>query len=329
MDGINFLTAVRAQSPDTVVMMLTGHADVETATKAVNEGRIFRFLSKPCPTELIARSLEAGLQQYRLVTAERELLQRTLVGSVEVLAEILSLVNPSAFSRAMRLRNYVRRMTTALCLRRSWEYEMAALLSMIGCVTLPSETTDKLATGTGLSPEEQKMVQAHPGVAGKLLSRIPRLEAVGHMIERQYAPIDPSCDADPANADGAIALGGQMLRLLSDFDTLLARGMTGDQALLRLEKRPGGYSTRLLGALKAAVISEANDQPRRTVKEIRARQLLVGMCPLEDIVAENGAMLVPKGQEITETLIIRLGNFAHGMSIREPFRVSCPVRMAG
>ena len=47
MDGIQFLSRVRQLAPDSVRMMLTGNADLQTAVDAVNEGSIFRLLTKP------------------------------------------------------------------------------------------------------------------------------------------------------------------------------------------------------------------------------------------------------------------------------------------
>ncbi|PYX95051.1 MAG: hypothetical protein DMG71_10630, partial [Acidobacteria bacterium] len=74
MDGVQFLSKVRTASPDTVRMALTGYADIDSAINAVNEGSIFRFLTKPCPKETLAKAVTAGLMQYRLITAEKELL---------------------------------------------------------------------------------------------------------------------------------------------------------------------------------------------------------------------------------------------------------------
>ena len=82
MDGVQFLSQVRRRAPQTVRMMLTGNADQQTAIEAVNEGHIFRFISKPCPPERLLKNLLAGCHQHRLVTAERELLEQTLQGSV-------------------------------------------------------------------------------------------------------------------------------------------------------------------------------------------------------------------------------------------------------
>jgi hypothetical protein len=107
MDGITLLSSLRKVSPDTVRVLLTGHADVDAAIAAVNEGNIFRFLRKPCPPGALLRALEASVEQYRLITAERVLLEQTLRGSLKTLTDILAFVNPVAFGRAIRSRKIV------------------------------------------------------------------------------------------------------------------------------------------------------------------------------------------------------------------------------
>ena len=51
--------------------MLTGFADLTAAIAAVNEGNIFRFLTKPCETSALQAALDAAVEQYRLVMAEQ------------------------------------------------------------------------------------------------------------------------------------------------------------------------------------------------------------------------------------------------------------------
>ncbi|MBN1818332.1 MAG: PAS domain-containing protein [Sedimentisphaerales bacterium] len=64
MDGLAFLQAARLLTPDSVFIMLTGHAETQVAVKAVNEGRLFRFLTKPCPLEMMRQTLEEAVAQY-------------------------------------------------------------------------------------------------------------------------------------------------------------------------------------------------------------------------------------------------------------------------
>ena len=165
MDGIQLLTKIKALSPETTRVMLTGTSDLDTAINAINEGNIFRFLSKPCSKDVMAKTLTAALTQYRLVTAEKNLLERTLSGTVQVLTEVLSLVNPAAFSRAERARRYIHHVATEMSLGNPWQYEVAAMLSQLGCVTLPAETIDAVYRGEKLTPAEQVQYDAHPSVA--------------------------------------------------------------------------------------------------------------------------------------------------------------------
>src|SRR5208283_4999670 len=158
MDGVEFLTRVRAISPDSVRVMLTGQADMDAAIAAVNEGNIFQFLTKPCPAETLTRALNAALEQYRLITAERELLEQTLRGSIGVLSEILSLVNPLAFGRAQRIRRYVVHMAAKLDLANRWQFELAAMLSQIGSVTVPPEVMDKYCRMEPLTATETQIL---------------------------------------------------------------------------------------------------------------------------------------------------------------------------
>ena len=137
MNGVQLLTEVRKRRPETVRLMLTGNADQHTAVEAVNQGHVFQFLTKPCPTEMLALALQAGLKQYRLITAERELLEKTLNGSIKVLADVLSLIDPLSFGRGEALCGYMRAYVSSLNFENSWEFEMAAMLSQTGMVTIP------------------------------------------------------------------------------------------------------------------------------------------------------------------------------------------------
>ena len=72
MDGVSLLYLIRQSAPDTVRVLLTGNADVEAAVSAVNQGNIFRFLTKPCPTATLIRAIEASVEQYRLLIGKHE-----------------------------------------------------------------------------------------------------------------------------------------------------------------------------------------------------------------------------------------------------------------
>ena len=81
MNGASFLAAVRDVAPDATRMLLTGQADLNGVASVVNQGGVFRFLMKPVSRDVLTEALRAGVEQYRLVTYERELLEQTRLGT--------------------------------------------------------------------------------------------------------------------------------------------------------------------------------------------------------------------------------------------------------
>ncbi len=320
MNGITLLRQVRQQSPHTVRMMLTGNADLQTAVNAVNEGHIFRFMTKPCPIATLSQVLESGLEQYRLIMAEKELLGQTLKGSINVLTEILSMVSPAAFSRTSRVRQTVRDICCYLGLSNVWQYELAAMLSQIGCVSLPPGVLDKVFNRIALTDDEYKMYRAHPDVGKALLTRIPRLEGIAEMIRTQQAPAATPLTPKKLKAGQEVVFGAQLLKLATDFDEQLMLDLSADEALSVLQSRTDTYNPHLLNALKILHSDDVSD----SVKEVTVHKLTIGMIADEDIMAESGLLLVTKGQEITPPVLIRLQNFAGSAGVVEPFRVRLP-----
>ena len=317
MDGVQLLKEVKRLAPNTVRIMLTGNADQQTAMDAVNEGSIFRFLTKPCPPENLAKALEAGIEQHRLITAEKELLENTLRGSIKVLTEVLALTNPTAFGHGARVRKLVRKLAEQLKLEKSWQYEIAAMLSQIGCVTVPPDTIDKIYHGHALTDEEKEMLAAHPKIGRDLIANIPRLENVAQAIAYQQKRFDGSGIPSDSVAGTDIPLGARVLKVALDYDTLKWSGETDIQVFSELRMRSGWYDPKVLEAMEAVVGCEAAIR----ICEVRVDQITVRMILAEDVTTTDGALVVNKGQEVTESLRERLRNFARHRGLREPIQV--------
>lgn len=80
MDGAHLLQKIRIDFPDVVRVMLTGNTDQQTAIQAVNDGQIFRFLTKPCTKDVLIAALHAALIQHRVTSSKEELLDRARYG---------------------------------------------------------------------------------------------------------------------------------------------------------------------------------------------------------------------------------------------------------
>ncbi|HKI48734.1 MAG TPA: HD domain-containing phosphohydrolase [Desulfobacteria bacterium] len=77
MDGTDFLAQVRERWPDTVRILMTGYAETDTVIRAINQGSVFRFVSKPWETRELIQIVHDAMDQYRLVSEHRELTRLT------------------------------------------------------------------------------------------------------------------------------------------------------------------------------------------------------------------------------------------------------------
>ncbi|MBN1908943.1 MAG: response regulator [Pirellulales bacterium] len=324
MTGVELLAKVREIAPDTVRMMLTGNADQQTALEAVNEGRIFRFMNKPCPPEEFAKALQAGIDQYHLLIAEHELLAKTLSGSVKVLTDVLSLISPSAFGRASRVRRLVRLMITELSINETWQIEIAAMLSQVGCVAVPEETLDKIRRDEEVSRSELEAYEAYPRIGAELISNIPRLEPVAEMIRYQEKRYDGQGFPNDNKRGADLPTGARILKLALDFDTLHSAGLDDDMALAEINDRAGWYDPAMVNALRQALrITEAH-----VVRRLKVSELIDGMVLADDVKSINGTLLCARGQEVTSSMRARLKTYVANVGLKDLAKVFVPLDLA-
>jgi response regulator RpfG family c-di-GMP phosphodiesterase len=323
MNGVDFLVRVKSAAPDLVLMMLTGNADQATAVKAINRGNIFRFLNKPCPHEELVAALEAAIRQHELVTAERELLEKTLNGSIKVLTEILALFDPIRFGQAEKLRYQMRQMAIALKLAQTWELEAAALLANIGHVTLPPELVLKARLGHSLSPREQQILERLPEVGSNLVMQIPRLDEVGRIIHYQNQRFDGSAFPPDKVAGENIPVGSRILKVLADLAQLENKGFERSVALDEMRKRKDWYDPKMLGIVAEALQQEADSRGpvEGTSRLVTFANLRIGDVLAADLVTKDGVLIISAGNRVTLPMMQRLKNFAALSGVKEPIHV--------
>jgi response regulator RpfG family c-di-GMP phosphodiesterase len=326
MTGIQFLAKAKEVAPDTVRMVLTGATDLAVAVNAVNEGHVFRFLTKPCPAEDLGRAIEMGVRQYHLITAERTLMEKTLAGCIGVLTDLLSLVDGYSFERIEAIRGEIRALARQLCIPDVWEVEVAAMLSQIGRLTIPPVISLKEYAGLAMSDVEQDMVKRIPEVGSMLLANIPRLEAVGRMVLYVNKRFDGSGFPADSTTGELIPLGARVIRLVFDLAQLERGGLERAAALAKLAERAGAYDPKVLAAANACLQTRAT-QVRGAAPVIRPMMAL-GLKPghilRSDIVTQDGQRLVAAGHCVTAALLERVTNFARITTIIEPIQVEIP-----
>jgi CheY-like chemotaxis protein len=261
MDGATLLSLILRQHPEIVRILLTGQADDRATIAAVSEGRIFRFLTKPCPPEVLIAELDSAIALHRLVTADKELLPTMLRGSVESLTATLPRSQPALLAPVVRIHRIVSELAQALEADDPSEIELTSMLAHLGAVTLPPTVLAKLEAGRPLNEHERAMDGRVIGLSRDLLAAIPgwstspRASAYsGPVTTARDLPWPPPPEATcPGRADLA---PGRRLRREHDAAAFGAghdQPAPGRRRRLRPRgaRRPGPLSRRRGGRLPA------------------------------------------------------------------------------
>lgn len=316
MDGPTFLAHASTIAPDAVKLVLTGQAQLDAAIAAVNQGHLFRFLTKPCPPQTLIAAVTAAAEQHRLITAERTLLEKTLHGCMKGMTEILALANPVAFGCAMRIRSSAGELAARLGLPDRWQVEVAAMLSQVAAITLPPTVADHHYRTGRLDDRERAMVDRLPAVATHFIAEVPRLEEVRDTLAGVQTLADAAAHGRAIRPDD-VPLGSRILKAAIDFDALESRGVTPARAVVMLRSGDAWYDPEVLDALETIIVDRRSD-----LREVPISELRPGMVVGADLKTRGGAILVPRGHELTPSSLERLVNFATTVGVAEPVKIS-------
>jgi hypothetical protein len=196
------------------------------------------------------------------------------------------------------------------------------MVSQLGCITLPQETLARVYGGQALSDEERRLFESHPEIAAKLLGSIPRLEAVAGMVAGQtQLPSRDLASGDPATWEPQ-KIGAAILWAAVTFDRHVSQGRIPEQAAVLVNQAAPGLPPAITEAMVKAI---SDDSGLVMSRGISLRELEPGMMIDADVMSSRGTRLVPRGTEVSTTVLERLRAVAGGVGVVEPIRVSVKV----
>jgi len=316
IDGVTLLKMLKQLYPDTVRIMITGYADLKTAVNAVNEGSIYRFLTKPIPPNELKTILQDALVHYNLKKNEKDLLNNTLKGTLKLLIDLVSLSIPQTLNLGTRSRTIARRIAQKLEIEDIWELEIASLLSNIGMLLLPHEIIEKKSQMIELSYSELQIYNTFPEIGAKLLKNIPRFEKIADAILYQNESYGSRNDAHKKNEN--IPVNSRIIRIANDYTYHLDNNCTPLEAYDKMLENYYLYDSNLLKILLSEVVGVDNS---RRIRQLKLSELKSGMVTAKDIKDESDTILLTKDKEISEPILIRLNQIAKVRNIVEPVLV--------
>lgn len=249
MDGVEFLATVRTISPDSVRVMLTGCDEMEVAARAVNDGRIFKFLSKPVSSDVLLACLRTCLAHY---LEERE--QKQVMASTIHALEQLDIATLTAFARAIDANSpwtagHSERVT-AMALRIAHAMGLpakglqivhrGALLHDIGKIGTPPAILDKPGK---LEAWENEIMQNHVQVGIRILEPIDCFRDMLCVVAQHHERLDGT--GYPAGLAGdQISLHARIVAVADAYDALTSdrpyrKGMPQEIAIKMLQEKSG------------------------------------------------------------------------------------------
>lgn len=301
MNGIEFLSKAREMRPQMVRILLSGHADLQVAVDAVNECDIFRLLTKPCSAKILKIALRDAFEHYRVITAEKELMDKTVRSVIQLVSDVASLLKPERYTRTARILPLVKGLCRKFSEADSWNIEVAAILSVVGFIFLPDSIMEKVEEGVVLSGNDYKTYLQHTRYSSKLISRIPRFEKVATILSLQEAEFQK--DQDSAGViDDEIPLGARILKVVSDYDRLSLGGRTTGEVISILKRRVNRYDPDVLNSLIEFLGNEATYY----IREVYPLGLEKGMIIAQDVFGDiNGQRVkfLARGQKLSDGMI--------------------------
>jgi response regulator RpfG family c-di-GMP phosphodiesterase len=272
------------------------------------------YLLKPISPPLVLARIRTHLEQRRLRLAERELMEKTLKGSLAMVVELLSLVNPSAFGWARDMADLSEQVGAALEMEEPWMVGLAAVLSQIGVLTIPDSILGKVRNRMMLNSEERETFNRVPEIGYQLLRNIPRMEEVAEVIH--YAQKNYNGTGFPMDdrQGEEIPLGSRVLRVTFDFMTRLSAKESPSAAARNMLHHTAWYDPMVLRALKDVVDHGewASAIPLKTegIHEVAVEDLQVGQVIAYSIETANGLLLLRGNTTLMPSQLERLRNFA-------------------
>jgi len=348
MNGVELLTRIRQQFPDIIRILLTGHADFSTAMEAINQGEVYRFITKPWNNDDLKTTVRQALRLRQLERQNAELLRtvneqnaelrsfntdlekrvleqtaevRRLYGdlqghfvqSVKVFVEMVSLRDANMADHCKRVAAFSKAIARQFGLdeQHVFELEIAAVLHDIGKIGMPDAVLDLNAP---LAPNEKAMYREHPAAGQKVIQPIPELERAARLIRHHHERFDGRGFPDGLKRDD-IPLGAKLISIADAFDRAMYGRKFGERLplpeALEFIQRMRGYDfdPEIVDVFVGFVQNRQKQQlPQQIELKISLSDLTAGMVTAREVRTSSGILLVAKGECITEHNVRRLVN---------------------
>ena len=345
MSGAELLRLTYLRWPDMTRVLLTGNADLEAASRAVNEGQLSRLYTKPWQPVEFRQAIAQAVDQFRVLSENRGLralaeeqaaslaewnqrletqvaertdeleqanasLQKGLLGTVQLLLGMLELRLPERAAGCREVARLAARLAERTGMPKSeirW-VQVAALVHDLGLASLPDALLRRQPAELMLSQRVQ--YERHPLIGQKMLSRVDELTRLGVWVRHHHERWDGLGYPD-RQSGSAIPLPSRIIALADAYIEAAAFETGTAPTWRRTQLTAGAFDPSLLSLLDDEVQGlpmPPEVSERRTM--VAVEDLRVGMVLAESIRTTSGSVLLAEGEQLTEENLARALSFS-------------------
>ncbi|MCD6293112.1 MAG: response regulator [Deltaproteobacteria bacterium] len=222
MSGLELLSVVKEKYPETIRIVLTGYAEMDVVVKAINQGEVYRFFTKPWNNDELLQTIREVLQKqlasYARISSYSDQLSRANLETVMALAEAIELKDHYTKGHCSRVRDYALQMALALNLSQDFCRDLvyASLLHDCGKIGI-SESI--LNINGALSEKQYREIQRHPILGFEMTCKIDYLRPASIIIRQHHERWDGRGYPDRLRGE-EISLGGRIVAVADAFDAM-------------------------------------------------------------------------------------------------------------
>ena len=358
LTGLEFLAQVKELQPEATRILITAVLNLTTVIDAINKGEIYRFIVKPWLREELLATVKNAVNRYELIcknsmlqattlqmnqklkSLNKELegkvteigqqnqqlaelnqaLDHNLEQSVELCLKTMQTFYPSLGNQARKVQELCRKMANVIDLEKTERQtlDIAALLHDIGLVGVSRQLIKTWESEPSkLSGAERTLIEQHPVLGEELVGFVAHLKEVGPTIRAHHERFDGTGYPDKLKGDQIPWLA----RLLAVAIAYAQSEHTRETTLELIDRgQVSKYDPEAVRVLHRCL-------PRSPVprgqREVLLGELEPGMVLATGIYTDSGMLLIPDGQELTETSITKILNHNRIQPLSQTLLVYC------
>lgn len=243
IDGITTLQRLKKKLPATPGILLTGHLDVDTLRRAVNEANVYKVIEKPCSKQILEEALTEGINAYEASLQQTRSAEKSTLGALKIIEKILQTFELAPGQNRARVSELARLMAMKTKCAKLWEMKAALMLSELNTLRLEA---DRFYNRDGDRHERLAFVN-------DVLASIPRLNRVAEALYFKDKNFDGTGVPHNMLSGDGIPVFARAIHVILEFERLIDQGLGILEAVSDMRKRVELFDPAFLDALEVAI----------------------------------------------------------------------------